>query len=150
MKIGFTCDHAAAELKNELIDYVKDKGYETVNYGIEPGEKADYPLQGQKLGEAIINGEVDKGVFICGTGIGISLSANKIPGVRVAVCSDTYSAEMCVRHNNANGIAFGARVVGDELAKKIIDAFLNAEFEGGRHARRVDLITDIEKKYSSK
>lgn len=146
MKIGFTCDHAAPELMIELMEYMKEKGNEVVSYGVNPGEKADYPDQGEKLAKAIVSGEVEKGVFICGTGIGIGISANKIKGMRVAICSDTYSAEMATRHNNANGIAFGARVVGEELAKKILDSFFEAKFEGGRHARRVDLITKIEEK----
>ena len=100
------------------------------------------------MAEAIIAGEVEKGVLICGTGIGISLAANKVPGIRAAVCSEPYSAEMTVRHNNAQIIAFGARVVGDELAKKILDAFFGAKFEGGRHAERVQKIIEIEKKYN--
>ena len=98
--------------------------------------------------EAIVNGEADKGVLVCGTGIGISLAANKVPGIRAAVCSEPYSAKLTVQHNNANIIAMGARVVGDELAKMIVDAFFDAEFEGGRHANRVNMIADIEKKYS--
>ena len=99
--------------------------------------------------ESIMRGDVDKGVLVCGTGVGISLSANKVPGIRAAVCSEPYTAEMTVRHNNANIIAMGARVVGDELAKKIVDAFFDAEFEGGRHAVRVAMISDIEKKYGA-
>ena len=110
--------------------------------------RVDYPDQGQKVAEAIIAGEVEKGVLICGTGIGISLAANKVPGIRAAVCSEPYSAEMTVRHNNAQIIAFGARVVGNELAKKILDAFFGATFEGGRHAERVQKICNIEAKYN--
>ena len=101
-----------------------EKGYECVDYGAYDAKvRVDYPDQGQKVAEAIIAGEVEKGVLICGTGIGISLAANKVPGIRAAVCSEPYSAEMTVRHNNAQIIAFGARVVGNELAKKILDAF---------------------------
>jgi ribose-5-phosphate isomerase B len=100
------------------------------------------------VGEAIIRGEIDKGVLICGTGIGISISANKIPGIRAAVCSEPYSARMTVLHNNANIIAMGARVVGEDLAKMIVDEFFSAEFEGGRHERRVNIIAEIERKYS--
>lgn len=153
MKIGFGCDHAAIDLKNELISYMSEKGYECVDYGTnydQKGEiiKCDYPEKGQEVGEALVSGQIDYGVLICGTGIGISLSANKVPGVRAAVCSEPYSARLTKMHNDANIIAFGARVVGSELAKMILDEFFNAEFEGGRHKRRVELITNIEKKYS--
>lgn len=150
MKIGFGCDHAAVALKNVLIEHMKEQGYECVDYGsYDPNAKDNYPEKGLAVAEAIMRGDVDKGVIICGTGVGISLAANKVPGIRAAVCSEPYTAEMTVRHNNANIIAMGARVVGDELAKKIVDAFFNAQFEGGRHAVRVDMITDIEKKYGA-
>ena len=115
----------------------------------DPNAKDNYPEKGLEVAEAIMRGDVDKGVFVCGTGVGISLSANEVPGIRAAVCSEPYTAEMTVRHNNANIIAMGARVVGDELAKKIVDAFFDAEFEGGRHAVRVAMISDIEKKYGA-
>ena len=149
MKVGFGCDHAAVELKDELLAYLTEKGYACVDYGAAAGERVDYPVKGQAVAEAIRKGEVEKGVLICGTGIGISLAANKVPGIRAAVCSEPYSAKMTVQHNDANIIAMGARVVGPELAKMIVDAFFDAEFEGGRHAMRVDLITGIEKKYSN-
>ena len=153
MKVGFGCDHAAIDLKNELIKYMEGKGYQCVDYGTnydEAGEiiKCVYPLKGKEVGEAVATGKVDYGVLICGTGIGISLSANKVPGVRAAVCSEPYSARLTKQHNDANIIAFGARVVGSELAKMILDEFFNAEFEGGRHETRVNLITEIEKEYS--
>lgn len=153
MKIGFGCDHAAIDLKNEMIAYMKEKGYECVDYGTgydENGEimKCDYPAKGEEVGQAVASGEVDYGVLMCGTGIGISISANKVPGVIAAVCSEPYSARLTKQHNNANIIAFGARVVGVELAKMILDEFFNAEFEGGRHQRRVDMISDIESKYN--
>ena len=139
MKVGFGCDHTAIDLKKELMEYMTEKGYECVDYGAYDAKvRVDYPDQGQKVAEAIIAGEVEKGVLICGTGIGISLAANKVP----------YSAEMTVRHNNAQIIAFGARVVGNELAKKILDAFFGATFEGGRHAERVQKICNIEAKYN--
>lgn len=152
MRVGFGCDHAAVDLKNELMAYMKDKGYECLDYGTnydEDGEiiKCDYPAKGQEVGEAVASGEVDYAVLLCGTGIGISLSANKVAGVRAAVCSEPYSARLTRQHNDANIIAMGARVVGSELAKMILDEFFGAEFEGGRHQRRVDMITDIEKKY---
>lgn len=149
MKIGFGCDHVAIDLKNALMEHLKNRGYECVDFGAyDPTVKMDYPIPGLKVGEAVANGEVDKGVLVCGTGIGISLTANKVPGVRAAVCSEPYSAKMTVEHNDANIIAMGARVVGTELAKMIVDAFFDATFEGGRHAARVDMIRDVEKKYS--
>lgn len=148
MKVAFGCDHAAIDLKNELLNYLIEKGFECVDYGAQdPNVKVDYPVPGLKVAEAVASGEVDKGVLICGTGIGISLAANKVPGIRAAVCSEPYSAKMTVEHNNANIIAMGARVVGTELAKMIVDAFFGAEFEGGRHEARVALISEIEKKY---
>lgn len=148
MKIGFGNDHAGTELKEALMKHLKEKGFETVDFGAVAGEKTDYPVPAQAVGEAIIRGEIDKGVLICGTGIGISISANKIPGIRAAVCSEPYSARMTVLHNNANIIAMGARVVGEDLAKMIVDEFFSAEFEGGRHERRVNIIAEIERKYS--
>ncbi len=149
MRIGFGCDHAGVELKRILMDHLAEKGHECVDYGTPDASiKMDYPIPGRKVAEAIVAGEVDKGVLICGTGIGISLAANKVPGIRAAVCSEPYSAKMTVQHNNANIIAMGARVVGSELAKMIVDAFFEAEFEGGRHAQRVDMITEIEKCYN--
>jgi ribose 5-phosphate isomerase B len=136
-------------LKNTLIEHLKSKGYECIDYGaFDPAVKVNYPEKGQQVAEALIRGEIDKGVLICGTGIGISLAANKVPGIRAAVCSEPYSAKLTVEHNNANIIAMGARVVGPELAKMIVDEFFAAEFQGGRHAMRVDMITAIEKKYS--
>ena len=149
MKIGFGCDHAAIDLKNELVEYMKEKGYECVDYGTgydENGEiiKCDYPAKGEEVGCAVVNGDVDYGVLMCGTGIGISIAANKVPGVIAAVCSEPYSAKLTKQHNNANIIAFGARVVGSELAKMITEAWLDAEFEGGRHERRVQMLMDIE------
>ncbi len=148
MKIGFGSDHVAIELKNILMEHLKEQGHECVDYGAyDPNVKANYPEYGLAVAEAIKRGEVEKGVLICGTGIGISLAANKVPGIRAAVCSEPYSARLTVQHNNANIIAMGARVVGSELAKMIVDEFFSAQFEGGRHAMRVDMITDIERKY---
>lgn len=148
MKVGFGCDHAAIDLKNEMMTYMTEKGYECVDYGAyDASVRVDYPDQGVKVAEAIKDGEIEKGVLICGTGIGISLAANKVPGIRAAVCSEPYSAMMTAKHNAANIIAFGARVVGNEMAKMILDAFFGSEFEGGRHAERVAKITAIEEKY---
>jgi ribose 5-phosphate isomerase B len=152
MRIGFGCDHAAIDLKNELVKYMTEKGFECIDYGTDydsNGEiiKCDYPAKGEEVGRAVADGKVDYGVLMCGTGIGISISANKVPGVIAAVCSEPYSAKLTKQHNNANIIAFGARVVGVELAKMILDEFFEAEFEGGRHQTRVDMIHDIENKY---
>ena len=150
MKIGIGNDHAAIDLKNEIVNHLIEKGYEVVNYGINEGEKIDYPLMGEEVGNAVVNKEVDLGILICGTGVGISLAANKVNGVRACVCSEPYSASLSRRHNNTNIIAFGARVVGDELAKMIVDSWLEAEFEGGRHLRRIDIFKEIEEKQKNK
>lgn len=110
-------------------------------------DKVDYPVPGRKVAEAIKKGEIDKGILLCGTGVGISLAANKVPGIRAGVCSEPYTAKMIVEHNDCQILAMGARVVGDELGKMICDAFLNAKFQGGRHARRVNMICQIEQDY---
>ncbi len=149
MKVGFGCDHAAVELKNVLMEHLAEQGYECVDFGTDsPDAKVDYPDIGLAVAEAVKSGDIDKGVLCCGTGVGISLAANKVPGIRACVCSEPFSAKLTVEHNNANIIAMGARVVGTELAKMIVDSFFGAEFQGGRHARRVDKITAIEEKYS--
>jgi ribose 5-phosphate isomerase B len=148
MKIAIANDHAAVEMKREIQSYLEEKGYEVINFGTDTNERCNYPDYGLKVAEAIKNGEADQGVLICGTGIGISLAANKVPGIRAAVCSEPVSARLAKQHNNANIIAFGARIVGLEEAKAIVDAFFGAEFLGGRHAMRVDLISEIEKKYN--
>jgi len=145
MKIAIGNDHTAVELKKHITKHLEAKGYTVVNLGADTDEPSDYPLFGEKIGKAVASGECDLGVAICGTGIGISLAANKIKGIRAAVCSEPYSARLTRQHNNANIIAFGARVVTTEMAEKIVDEFLNAEFEGGRHQRRVDMISEIEK-----
>ena len=144
MKIGIGNDHAALEMKNQVMEYLKEKGYEVINYGTNTPESCNYPEFGEKVGRAVVSGEVDCGILICGTGVGISLAANKVKGVRAVVCSEPYSAKLSKQHNNTNVLCFGARVIGIELAKMIIDAWLGAEFEGGRHATRVGMIMDIE------
>ena len=144
MKIGFGCDHSGIHLKKELIEHLQEKGFECIDYGTHTEDRVDYPDYGNLIAHKVVDGEVDKGVLICGTGIGISLAANKVPGIRAAVCSEPYSAQMAVRHNNAQIIAMGARVVGDELAKCIVDAFFDAAFEGGSHSRRVEKIEGLE------
>lgn len=146
MKIGIGNDHAAVDMKNEIKAYLEEKGYEVVNYGTDTKESCDYPIYGEKVGVAVASGEVDLGILICGTGIGISMAANKVEGVRAAVCSEPYSARLTRQHNNTNIIAFGARVIGIDMAKMIVDEFLGAEFMGGKHARRVDMMMEIERK----
>ena len=145
MKIGIGNDHTAVEYKRIIAQYIRDTyGYDVVNYGTDSADSFDYPIAGEAVANAVAKGEVDLGIAICGTGIGISLAANKVRGIRCAVCSEPYSAQLSRRHNDSNMLAFGARVVGIELAKMIVDAWLTASFEGGRHQRRVDLIMAIE------
>lgn len=146
MKIGIGNDHTALEMKAEIAGYLKEKGYEVVDYGTDKAESCDYPVYGEKVGEAVARKEVDLGILICGTGVGISLAANKVKGIRACVCSEPYTAKLSRMHNDSNILCFGARVIGTELAKMIVDQWLEAEFEGGRHQKRVDLIMDIEKK----
>ncbi len=143
MKVAFGCDHAGYVLKQAVIDHLKDMGHDVVDFGCYTPERVDYPLQGEKAARAVASGECELGVLICGTGIGISLAANRVQGIRAAVCSEAYSAELTRRHNDANMIAFGARVVGEGTACAILDAFFNAKFEGGRHAQRVAMLDEI-------
>lgn len=146
MKIVIGNDHAATALKLEIAEYLKSLGHEVINIGTDGTASCDYPEYGEKAGHMVVAGVADCGVLICGTGVGISIAANKVRGVRAAVCSDTATARLVKEHNNANIIAFGARIVGSELAKDIVKAYLDAEFAGGRHQTRIDLIHEIEKK----
>ncbi|TJX68322.1 ribose 5-phosphate isomerase B [Soehngenia saccharolytica] len=144
MKIGIGSDHGGYELKEELKKYMLEQGIEVVDYGTNDLTKVDYPDYGKIVAEAVVNKEVERGVVICGTGIGISIAANKVKGIRCALCSDTYSARMSMEHNNANMIALGGRVLGVDLAKEILNAYLNSTFQGGRHLRRIEKISEIE------
>lgn len=144
MRIGIGNDHVAIELKNTIKEHLEQQGYEVVDFGTNSPERFDYPISGYKVGKAVASGDVDLGVLICGTGVGISLAANKVHGIRACVCSDPYSAKLSREHNNTNIIAFGARVVGPELAKMIVDEWLGATFQGGRHQRRIDMLAEIE------
>ena len=144
MRLAIGNDHTALAMKKHIKAYLEEKGHVVVDFGAYTDQRADYPVFAQKVANAILLGECELGILICGTGIGISIAANKMDGIRAAVCSEPYSAAMTRRHNNANIIAFGARVVGTATAETIVDAFLNAEYEGGRHQRRVDMITAIE------
>ena len=146
MKIVLANDHSAVDMKKEILAHLEEKGYQVIDIGTNSPESCDYPVFGERAGEMVASGEVDLGILICGTGVGISLAANKVKGVRACVCSEPYSAKLSRMHNDTNILAFGARVVGTELAKMIVDEWLAAEFEGGRHIRRVDMIMEIEKR----
>lgn len=144
MKIAIGNDHAAVEMKWDIVKYLESKGHEMVNFGTDTLESCNYPEFGKAVGKAVASGEADCGILICGTGVGISLAANKVKGIRAAVCSEPVTARLTKLHNNSNIIAFGARIVGLEMAKAIVDAYLDTEFEGGRHQKRIDMIMDIE------
>lgn len=144
MKIAIGNDHVAVALKRSIITFLEEKGIEVVNVGTDSEERFNYPISGYKVGKMVASGEVDYGILICGTGVGISLSANKIKGIRACVCSEPYTAKLSKMHNNTNILAFGARVVGEDLAKMIVTEWLSAKYEGGRHQIRVDMISDIE------
>ena len=144
MKLAIGNDHAAVDLKFEIMKHLEERGAEVVNVGTDTPERFNYPVAGYKVAKLVAEGKVDGGVLICGTGIGISLAANKVKGIRAAVCSEPYSARLSKQHNNANIICFGARVVGPDLAKMIVDEWMDAEFQGGRHAERVAMIMEID------
>lgn len=145
MKIVIGNDHAAVDLKNVIVEYLQELGHEVVNFGVDTTASCNYPEIGARVGHAVVEEDYDCGILICGTGVGISIAANKVNGVRAAVCSEPATARLVKQHNNANIIAFGARIVGPELAKDIVKAYLDAEFEGGRHQVRVDMIHELEK-----
>ena len=141
--IALGSDQAGYELKQEVMKYLDEQGLEYKDYGSYSADPVDYPIYGKEVGHAVADGECDRGILICGTGIGISLAANKVKGIRAAVCGDCFSAEATRLHNDANILAIGARVIGTGLAIKIVDTFLNTEFSGiDRHQRRVDMIED--------
>lgn len=146
MKIALASDHAASDLREIIRVHLESRGFQPVVYDLEtPRPTDDYPVYADMAARAVARGECSLGILICGTGIGMSLAANKVPGIRAAVCSEPYSAKMARAHNNCNILCFGARVIGSELAKMIVDTFLDSSFEGGRHQRRVDMIMKIEK-----
>ena len=144
MKLAIGNDHVAVEMKNEIKAYLQQKGIEVVDVGTNSPERFNYPISGYRVAKLVAAGEVDGGVLICGTGVGISLAANKVHGIRACVCSEPYSAKLSKQHNNTNIIAFGARVIGIETAKMIVDEWLGASYEGGRHQVRVEMIAEIE------
>lgn len=139
-RIVLSSDHAAIDLRQAIAAHITVKGWEAVDIGPTTKESTHYPIHGKAAAELVATGDCDLGIIICGTGQGIMMAANKVAGIRCGVCSDTFSAEMIRAHNNANMLALGARVLGEGLALAVVDAFLEAEFEGGRHATRVDMI----------
>ncbi|MFZ7119686.1 MAG: ribose 5-phosphate isomerase B [Eubacteriaceae bacterium] len=148
MKIALGADHGGFNLKEVIKKHLEGKDYQVVDYGTFNTESIDYPDIGEKVALAVKNGEADKGIITCGTGLGISITANKIPGIRAALVSETFSAEMSRAHNNANILALGGRVTGPDLALQIVDVWLKTDFLGDRHERRVNKISQIEAKYS--
>lgn len=146
MKVAIGNDHAGVVLKEEIVSFLKNEGYEVINCGTDTFESVDYPDIAEKVAREVLDKKIP-GILICGTGIGISIAANKIPGIRAALCNDLFTARMTRKHNDANILALGARVIGPGLALEIVREFLNTDFEGGRHKGRVEKITLIEKKY---
>ncbi|HFK1060355.1 TPA: ribose 5-phosphate isomerase B [Listeria monocytogenes] len=144
MKIAIGNDHVGIELKPVIVAYLQDLGHEVDDFGAFSNERTDYPEYGKKVAESVAAGKSDLGILICGSGVGISIAANKVNGIRAVVCSEPYSAKLSREHNNTNILAFGSRVVGAELAKMIVQNWLDAEFEGGRHAKRIEMIARIE------
>ena len=147
MKIAIACDHGALKLKREIIKYLSSNGYEYVDFGTDSFDSCDYPDFALPAAEAVANGSCDRGIVVCSTGIGVSIVANKVPGIRCAHCHDSYCAKFTRLHNDANMLAMGEKVVGVGYALEIVETFLTTQFEGGRHQRRVDKITAVEKKY---
>ena len=149
-KIVIGCDHAALTLKDAVKAHLLELGHEVKDFGIyQAGEKCDYPEKAAEVARYLRDGNAERGILICGTGVGMSIAANKVKGIRACCCSDTFSARMTRAHNDANILTFGERVVGQGLAMELVDAFLTTEFEGGRHQRRVDLITKLEQEENS-
>lgn len=142
MKLAIGSDHVGYELKPIIIDYLKELGHEVTDFGPFSTERTDYPIYGKKVAEEVAAGNFEGGILICGTGVGISIAANKTKGIRAVVCSEPYSAKLSKEHNNTNIVAFGSRVVGSELAKMIVKEWLEAKFEGGRHEKRVNMLEE--------
>ncbi|OXT05733.1 ribose-5-phosphate isomerase [Thermohydrogenium kirishiense] len=145
MMIALGSDHAGYELKIEIAKYLKEKGIEYIDFGTYGTERVDYPIFALKVANEVASGKCEKGILFCGTGVGISIAANKVKGIRAVVCSEPYSAALSRAHNNTNILALGSRVVGLELAKMIVDQWLNTPYEGGRHQKRIDQISKIER-----
>ena len=143
MKVALASDHAGYDLKETIKSYLTEKQYEVIDLGPYSSDSVDYPDFAKKLTNEVLTKKAEFGIGICGTGIGISISCNRVKGIRAALCSEPVSAELTRKHNNANILNLGARIVGDELAKGIVEVFLNTEFEGGRHQRRIDKIESM-------
>jgi ribose 5-phosphate isomerase B len=150
MLIAIGNDHTAVEMKNRIAEHIRSRGHEVLDKGTNDTSASDYPVCAEKAARAVADGDADCGVIICGTGVGVSITANKVRGIRAVCCSEPYSAMLAKQHNNANVLCFGARVVGIELAKMIVDSWLDAGFMAGRHAKRVDMIMEIEAKECGK
>ena len=144
MKIAIGCDHGGYLLKQDILIWLEENDYEFEDFGCYNTESVDYPIYAEKVARAVASGECEKGIVICTTGIGVSMAANKVKGIRCALRGDSYSAEMTRRHNDANVLAMGAGIIGPNMAKKITEVFLTTAFEGGRHARRVGLLDNIQ------
>ena len=144
MKIAIGCDHGGYLLKQDILIWLEEHDYEFEDFGCYNTESVDYPVYAEKVARAVASGACDKGIVICTTGIGVSMAANKVKGIRCALCGDSYSAEMTRRHNDANVLAMGAGMIGKNMAERIVEVFLSTEFEGGRHARRVGLLDNIQ------
>ncbi|WP_422446630.1 ribose 5-phosphate isomerase B [Thermoanaerobacterium sp. DL9XJH110] len=148
MKIAIGSDHAGYDLKEIIKRYLDEKGISHVDFGTFSPQPVDFPEFAMKVAESVVKGECNAGILFCGTGIGMSIAANKAPGIRAAVVSDTLCARYCKEHNNANVICLGGRIIGSEMAKQIVDEWLKAEFMGGRHQRRLEQVVEIELKYN--
>jgi ribose 5-phosphate isomerase B len=146
MTIAIGCDHAGVELKNELLSLLNNLRIPYIDYGTDSPESVDYPDFGEKVSDAVSSGKIESGILICGTGIGMSIVANKFPGVRASLCNDLFTAKMSRLHNDANILVIGGRIVGKDLAKEIVKTWVSTPFEGDRHCRRLDKITKIEER----
>ncbi|MCM1565911.1 MAG: ribose 5-phosphate isomerase B [Dehalobacter sp. 4CP] len=146
MKIALGADHAGYQLKECIKEFLAEKGHEILDCGTDSDSSVDYPGYGFNVGKAVIESKADSGIVVCGTGIGISIAANKVKGIRAALCTDSYMAKMARQHNNANILALGARVIGQGVALDIVETFLTTSFSGWKHARRVDMISDFEQR----
>lgn len=145
MKIAIASDHGGLDYKNKIKKHLITKGYDIIDEGTNSNESCDYPDYAKKVGSLVVSGQVERGILVCGTGIGMSIAANKIKGIRAALCSDTFSAHATREHNDSNILCLGQRVIGESLALDIVDTWLNAEFQGGRHQNRIDKISELEK-----
>jgi len=146
MTIAIGCDHAGVELKNELLSLLNNLRIQYIDYGTDSPESVDYPDFGEKVSDAVSSGKIESGILICGTGIGMSIVANKFPGVRASLCNDLFTAKMSRLHNDANILVIGGRIVGKDLAKEIVKTWVSTPFEGDRHRRRLDKMTKIEER----